>query len=180
MVGGKQVVTKEYRLWCNMLNRCYGEKYQQKCPTYSGCLVSENFKYFQYFAKWCQSQIGFGLAMYQLDKDILTRGNKVYSETTCVFVPRRINNLLIKSDTIRGEHPIGVSYDSRDHVYRAYCKDGSYNMKHLGFFDCAESAFNVYKVYKEALIRRVATDHKSSIDPRVFDALMSYEVSISD
>lgn len=32
---------------------------------------------------------------WHLDKDILLKGNKVYSPETCAFVPAKINSLLI-------------------------------------------------------------------------------------
>ena len=104
VVDGKRVRMKEYMLWYNMLQRCYSEECQQKHPTYTGCTVSEDFKYFQRFARWCQSQVGFDLEGYQLDKDILLRCNKVYSEEVCVFVPRNINSLDRKSTRLNSSH----------------------------------------------------------------------------
>ena len=179
-VGGKSIATKEYQLWRDMLKRCYSEHFQQKRPTYIGCTVSENFKNFQWFAEWCQSQTGFGLEGYHLDKDILVRNNKVYSEAVCVFVPQCINSLLIKSNAVRGEFPIGVSWYNRDQNYRASCNEGSGKLKHLGYFFTPELAFNAYKTYKESLIKRLAVQHKDVLDSRVYGALMQYEVLITD
>jgi hypothetical protein len=45
-----------------------------------------------------------------LDKDILYKGNKIYSPDTCVFVPQEINALFVKNDANRGDLPIGVFY----------------------------------------------------------------------
>ena len=56
-VDGKH--TKEYRLWNNMLKRCYSVGCQKVRPTYIDCSVSENFRYLQYFKEWCNNQIGF-------------------------------------------------------------------------------------------------------------------------
>ena len=58
-----------------------------------------------------------------LDKDILCKGNKIYSRDTCVFVPQRINSLFTKCDNARGDNPIGVE-DLPSGNYRAYCNDG--------------------------------------------------------
>ena len=179
-VDGKQVKTKEYQLWEGMLRRCYCEKLQQRCPTYIGCSVSENFKNFQWFAEWCQSQVGFRMHGCQLDKDILLRGNKQYSEDTCVFVPRNINMLLIKRQASRGDLPIGVHWCNTGHNYRASCSDGAGSSKHIGRFTTPSAAFNAYKPFKEALIKRLAAEYQSVIDPRVYDALMAYEVFITD
>ncbi len=179
MVGGKWVITKEYNLWRDMLKRCYSEECHQKYPTYSGCSVSEDFKYFQRFAKWCQSQIGFGEHSYQLDKDILYRGNKVYSEDVCVFVHSNINSLLTKHDAARGGCPIGVHWYRRDQNYMAQCCIGGVR-KNLGYFSTPEAAHNAYKVFKEAAIKRLANEYQPFIDPRVYSALVNYTVSITD
>ena len=73
-VSEGSVKTKEYDLWCNMLRRCYSEKYQKKHPTYEGCEVSDNFKSFEYFYEWCHKQIGFNNKGWHLDKDFITFG----------------------------------------------------------------------------------------------------------
>lgn len=114
--------TKEYQLWLNMLGRCYSQRIHLKNPTYLDCSVSDNFKSFQYFADWANKQIGFGLKGYALDKDILSKGNKVYSEDNCVFVPSNLNNFLITSKAIRGSCPIGVSFYKRDKKYSSSLK----------------------------------------------------------
>ena len=104
--------TKEYDLWQSMLKRCYSDAYKKQRPTYEGCEVSENFKYYEYFYEWCNKQIGFDNDgngnPFHLDKDLLTKGNKVYSEDSCIFIPNEINLLLTRREALRGKHLIGV------------------------------------------------------------------------
>ena len=102
------VHTKEYGLWQHMLERCYSDTYKKKKPTYEGCEVGDNFKSYEYFHEWCNKQIGFDNDgngnPFHLDKDLLTKGNKVYSENTSVFIPKEINSLLVKREASRGEY----------------------------------------------------------------------------
>lgn len=174
-VNGK--ILKEYHLWSDLLIRCYSPKYQGKFPTYVGCQVSENFKNYSYFYEWCQSQIGFGQKGYHLDKDLLVKENKIYSEETCLFLPQELNNLLVSCRACRGSYPVGVSaYQGK---FEAQCSHNA-SSKHLGRFDTIEEAFQAYKETKETYIRLQAEKWKALIDPRAFAALMAYTVQITD
>ena len=114
-------LSKEYVIWSKMLERCYCSKYLARKPTYAGCTVSDNFKNFTFFKNWCNKQVGFGEKYFSLDKDILLKGNKLYSEDTCAFVPRELNNLLTLRKASRGNLPIGVT-PSRSNILKYTAK----------------------------------------------------------
>ena len=176
--SGKKL-DKDYSLWVNVLRRCYNPTSWVKHPTYQECEVSESFKYYPYFKEWCQNQIGFNRKGWQLDKDILVKGNKVYSEDTCCFVPREINVLFTLRQNDRGNFPIGVTIDKRGGRYFAQINIRG-SRKKFGYSDTPEEAFYAYKQAKEAYIKEVAEEWKSEIDPRVYNALINYEVEITD
>ena len=152
------VLTKEYVLWVRMLERCYSDVLKKRCPTYEGCEASENFKYCEYFYEWCQNQIGFGIEGFgiegfELDKDLLIKGNKVYSETTCVFLPREINSLLTKRTASRGKHLIGVYWCNTSKAFVAQVNKGKGVQEKLGYFNTEIEAFNAYKKAKESFVK---------------------------
>ena len=175
--GGKH--DKEYVFWKGILERCYDEKYHSKQPTYKDCCVSEEFKYYPYFKDWCNKQVGFGNKGWCLDKDILVKGNKLYSEDTCCFVPREINSLFALSGNTRGLNPIGVQFNLEEGNYSArVSRDGKHC--HIGTYETKEDAFLWYKEAKELHIKSVAKRWFGKIDQNVFNALMTYEVGILD
>ena len=174
------VQTEEYTLWRNMLQRCYSNTYKKKYSTYEGCEVSSKFKSYEYFYEWCHKQVGFGNKGWHLDKDLLIKGNKVYSEYSCIFIPKDINLLLTKCTASRGEHLIGVSWCKRYMAFRATVSRNKGKQEHLGLFNTELEAFNAYKKAKEAFVKEQAEKYKSQIDERVYNAVMSYEVNIDD
>ena len=174
------VKTKEYGLWQNMLERCYSDTFKKKRPTYKDCEASENFKSFEYFYEWCNKQIGFGNEGWQLDKDLLTKGNKVYSEDSCIFIPNEINLLLTKRTTSRGKHLIGVCWHNASKSFIAMVNKNKGKQEHLGCFKTEIEAFNAYKEAKESFIKEQASKWKGKIDERAYEALMNYTVDITD
>ena len=176
---------KEYNLWQALLSRCYCDKFHIKCPTYKDCSVSDNFKYYPYFKEWCNNQIGFNVLddkgnHFELDKDLLIKGNKVYSEDACCFIPREINVALIYNQTKKGNHPIGVSYSKVNNKFVVYVKKGEGSREYLGYFEDASVAFLAYKASKEAYLKELANKWKDKIDPRVYEALIGWEINIDD
>ena len=176
--------TKEYNLWQSMLKRCYNSTYKKKHPTYEGCEVSDKFKSYEYFYEWCHSQIGFDNDgngnKFQLDKDLLVKGNKVYSENVCVFIPSEINLLLINNTASRGEHLIGVNWCKTKKAFKAQVCKNKGNQEHLGYFKTELEAFKAYKKAKESFVKEQANEWKDKIDPRAYSALMNYTVEITD
>ena len=172
--------TKEYMLWADMLRRCYSDKYQKKYPTYEGCEVSDKFKSYEYFYEWCNKQIGFSNKDWHLDKDLLIKGNKVYNEDSCVFIPQEINSLLTKSTASRGEHLIGVYWNKKASAFVAQISKNKGKQEHLGYFKTEIEAFRAYKKAKESFIKEQANEWKSQIDERAYLALINYEVHIDD
>lgn len=176
-VGGKMV--KEYELWAKMLQRCYSGNYQDKYPTYKGCSVSQDFTHYQKFAEWCQSQVGFGIKGFALDKDVIYKGNKQYNADSCAFIPTEVNNLLTQSNSSRGVCPIGVCFDKQAGKFGSSIRVAG-KCRRLGRFSSPEEAFSAYKTAKETYVKVVAEKYKDSIDPRVYQALLEWEVDVED
>ncbi len=169
IINGKK--TRVYHAWASMLQRCYDPKFIAKKPTYQGCIVCKEWHNFQVFAEWFTSQVNYDKG-YQLDKDLLIDGNKIYSPNTCVLAPVEINSLLTDCESARGDYPVGVSLHKKDKkFYSSICIDGK--KKHLGSFDTAEQASEAYQTAKKANIKRMALEWQDRIDEKLFNALMA-------
>ena len=175
---------KEYIIWRDMLKRCYDPKNQERYPTYKGCKVEDFFLDFQHMCEWLENNYYEvpGETMC-LDKDILCKGNKVYSRETCIFVPERINLLFVKSNNSRGKNPIGV-HEMSSGNYRADCNKKNGKKIYLGTYKTKEDAFRVYKEYKEKVIKEVIDSYERIIpEPhysRLREAMYNYKVEIDD
>ena len=173
-----------YTCWTAMLSRCYSAKYQEKHPSYIGCSVCDEWLYYSNFKNWYDNNYyEVENKTSQLDKDVLIKGNKVYSPETCIFVPKFINTLFIKRQNDRGAFPIGVCYKKANKKYQAKLsvfKDGKATSKHLGYFDTADEGFEAYKKAKEDYIKEIADNYKDKIPVELYQAMCNYSVSIND
>lgn len=180
--------TKYYRIWEGMLCRCYWKNFKDKRPTYKNCKVDKEWHNFQNFAKWFHNNYyTVDNETMCLDKDILIKGNKIYSPDTCIFVPQRINILFTKTDKNRGDLPIGVREDKRRNKNKYIAACSIYNLKkkkkktkYLGSYKTPEEAFETYKQFKEQYIKQIADYYKDKIPQRLYNAMYQYEVEITD
>jgi hypothetical protein len=161
--------TREYYTWKNMLKRCYDVKYKERNPTYKDVTICEEWHNFQNFATWFEENYNPEIMQgWHLDKDILFKGNKIYSTKTCCFVPQEINALFTKNDKSRGNLPIGVTKEGNKFITKA--------SRH----NTPEEAFEAYKITKEKEILHVANKWKSSITDNCYKAMYNYQVEITD
>ena len=114
-----------------------------------------------------------------LDKDILVHGNKIYSPSTCIFVPQRINTLFVKKDMNRGDLPIGVHWDKSRNKYKSTWRDFNSKTKSKRF-NTIQEAFDCYKYNKEKIIKQVADEYKPYIPKELYEAMYRWEVDIDD
>lgn len=172
-------ITKCYNTWESIYRRCYDPKFHERESTYENCTVDEQWWNYQRFGKWFgENYYEVGNERMVLDKDILHKGNKVYSPDTCIFVPNSINMLFTKSNKSRGKLPIGVY--KVGNKFQAKLSKGNGKSIHLGLYTTHEEAFLAYKKAKEQYIKEVAEKYKSQIPQKLYEALMNYEVEIDD
>lgn len=168
-IHGKE--TDLFGIWRSMRKRC------GKRINYMDCVVCKEWMYdYQSFAEWATPKYIEG---WELDKDILFKGNKIYSPLTCCFVPQHINSIFTKNEKNRGLYPIGVYYAKKDKLYQARVSEYGHWV-YLGCYKDPINAFNAYKIEKERYIKEVANKYKDKLEPRVYDALMKYKVEITD
>lgn len=169
---------KIYHTWQSMLERCYSKKRQEKFPTYGEVTVCAEWHNFQVFAQWFENNYNSEtMEDWHLDKDILIKSNKIYSPENCVFIPPQINTLLIKCDSVRGGLPIGVSKFKEK--FKAQISTNG-KIAHIGYFTTSQEAFQAYKTAKENQIKCVANEWKDKITEKTYQALINYQVEITD
>lgn len=175
--------TKEYRAWQNMLARCFTETYE----TYDDVICCEEWLFFDNFYEWLHSQENFDKwyngDKWAIDKDILVKGNKIYSSETCCLVPNSVNILFLTRKKSRGDLPIGVHYKEYAKKYMAYCNNGKKGSHdYLGLYKTKEEAFLTYKNHKESKIKHIATEEffKGNITKKCYNAMLNYKVEITD
>lgn len=176
---------KEYVAWSGMLERCFDSKYKENRPAYEQVTCCDEWLLFENFYEWLHIQKNFNQwsngERWALDKDILIKGNKIYSPETCCLVPININSLFVKNDVLRNELPIGVRKSGNK--FSAYCHNPfTSKREYIGIYLTPEEAFFAYKQYKENLVKQIAELEYShgNISNQCYNAMMNYEVEITD
>ena len=158
---------KSYQHWKSLIERCYSEKYQERQPSYKGCTVCDEWKYFSNFKKWFDENYIEG---YQLDKDLFVKGNKVYSPEYCCFLPRELNSVL---QFARINKNNGIKK-----VKKGYSVTVSmYNKKvFVGTFNDIEIARNAYISTKRDYAYELADKYymQGKISKKIYDAILNY------
>lgn len=167
--------TEAYMVWVGMLRRCYAQESMIKAglKSYIGCYVCDDWLCFAVFAKWYTEHESYGLG-YQLDKDLMVRGNKVYSPETCCMLPSQLNSIIIVKSGRNSSGYVGVSKTYNGKYLACVSIDGE--VKKLGVRDFAEEASKDYVKAKESHVKEKALEWRDKIGKREFDALMRWRV----
>jgi len=158
--------------WSSMMLRCYCESYQKYQTTYKGCEVSTDWLSLQGF---CESLTESFVEKFDLDKDLLCIGNKLYSKEYCTFLPREINSTLQVKRVSNNKLPLGVSKTKFGRFYGSTTVGGADHYS-TNYTDVAD-AFVWYKGFKEDLMKVLAEKYKGIIEDSAYQALYNLELS---
>jgi len=164
-----------YTKWSGMLTRCYSKKYQKRQPTYVGCSVCTEWLIFSTFRKWMETQDWKGK---QLDKDILVKGNKVYSPDTCVFVSKGLNVTFKDWSRVRGKYPQGVSL-SRQGKYVVKCNANGVRTR-LGTYSCVKQAEIAYCTHKIKVLTELSKQTEAEAHEALKAAILNEAQMMSE
>jgi hypothetical protein len=159
---------RQYNIWQGMLERCYSEAHPHH-KHYEDVTVCEEWHNFQNFADWCLTQEGFKDKYFEIDKDFMVTGNRLYSPKTCCFIPTVINSFFLNGKGLyKKDKSLGTGVtETPSGTFRA-----SLNKVKLGSFPSqrqAEVAFTNYKKYSLWLL---ATEFKDRLDNSVYERLL--------
>ena len=163
--------TKEYKAWRGILDRCYRKNRSVKNTSYEGITVCEEWHNFQNFAKWHSENYIEG---FQLDKDILSTGVKIYSPETCCFVPQEINIFFIKEPVSVGDYPVGVHLNKRSGSFISRITKFGKRVS-LGSYKTIAEAESVYRTAKEQYAKELAEKWKNDIKENVYSVLINFK-----
>lgn len=167
-------VTKQYHVWSGMMNRCYSETSKTdhwKCYR-EGVEVSKEFLDFQEFGKWFDDNYIEG---WDLDKDVLSfiKGVNVYSHETCIFLPPRLNKLLIGNPKLLNEDlPAGVTSVNTG-GYQARLSVGTHR-EYLGYSLCPNKVHSLYKEAKHNFIIETLRTYRDVLPEVTFKYIVDY------
>lgn len=167
-IDGKH--TKYYTMWKNMLQRCYSESYHLRTPTYIDCEVCEEWLNFQNFAKWFEDNY---IENYVLDKDLLIKGNKIYSLENCCFIPPEINSIIAGYTNRNKDLPLGVQKCKKTKKYTASL---TLNYKSIcyGRYETIKEASNKVIELKNSHIKNILIQYKNNLSEKTFNAIQNY------
>lgn len=177
---------KEYTTWVGMIARCTRDNSKNRSKTYHDCQVCDEWLYFPNFYNWIILQPNYqkwkNESGWHIDKDIIIKGNKIYSPETCCLVPHYVNTIFKSTEQRRGKYPIGVTKTREGYFYAQCANPFTGDNDHLGSYKTPEEAFTAYKVHREMLIKQLAQREFDSgnISKECYIAMSNYQVEITD
>lgn len=158
---------KAYMVWNSMITRCYGIDYQKRHPTYKGVITHYDWHNFQNFARWFYENYIDG---YDLDKDLLSNGSKIYSPHTCCFIPHEINLFIANVKPVNSSDKTGVDWSKRAQKWRVQIRIGG-SKKVLGYYSDIDEAANVYKRARKIAAYMYKRKYRDILSDKIIKAI---------
>jgi hypothetical protein len=151
-------------LWKEMIHKCHNKGIPKESRRQQS--VSSRFKDFRAFHRWYVQQPCSELDSVFLTKDLLYKGSRVYSDATCVLLPKAIYEVLDECKITRSDLEA-----MKDEVAMSPSTDPEKRL---------QEAYIEAKREIETTLRILAERYRHMLDPRAYKALVTYQVEITD
>ena len=161
---------KSYKHWKKMRSRCYNIKELNKKKCYQNTLICDEWQDYEKYKVWYDEHYIDG---WQIDKDLLSDSEKIYSPQTCCFLPIELNAFLssFTKNSTSNTPCIGVFIRYGRYHARYRTPEKYYN---LGTFETLEEAKYAYNSFKKQRFLEHIEKYKDQLEPRVLDALLKF------
>ena len=158
-----------YDKWANMIQRCYDGITHKLKPYYAQCTVCIEWQNFSNFRVWFKEN-AMGDRKVDLDKDIMIKGNTVYSQETCALVTH-FTNTIFEERGLDTNIVLNNSTQKYDVTMIVLGKN-----ENVGSFDTKEDGKKAYIDYKQDYIRKHAKNCKGKVPNKTYEAMMNWKV----
>lgn len=152
-----------YSRWKKIIERCYDPYKLNKDMSYVDVYVCDEWLNFQNFARWYDSKSDEQKTL-DIDKDLFSGEVKVYSPSTCTFLPKEINAFL--SNCGKSE---GFVYSERYKRYLARPVENG-ERKHM-LFDTKKEASQFILDLRKKRLTELANKWRAIIGDRAYEKL---------
>lgn len=156
-----------YQKWAEILHRVKYQPSLELEPTYKKVSISPEWQRFSSFKRWMKKQNWHGK---ELDKDILSGAEKIYSPETCCFIDHELNMLICMERNTPRHLPVGVYAMKQTKKYMAACRFKG-KSRYIGLFETVHQARHAYLEYKAILIKKYAYQQP---DKRIAEGLLRH------
>lgn len=142
--GEYKTGSKAHQVWSSMMRRVYRPSTACHERVYGNVEIESSWHDFQTFAAWYYEQINRfenSDISWDVDKDLLVPGNKIYSPNMCCVIPHQVNSLFISGRLRRGKYPLGVSRQNLR--FKAQVNESG-RLKYLGLYGTVREAQLAY------------------------------------
>lgn len=170
------ILSEEYRIWSNMLRRCYTNYKSDKNITYINVEVCDEWHNFQNFADW-YSRAVLKFKEYNIfpniDKDLFSATGRgiLYSPETCCILPSIINASLVEKRCTNGLHH-GVITRRGKFIAMVMYKYKTYRV----VCTTLEQAIKSYTILKKKVLCELAEEYKHVLEHQVYDKLIKWDI----
>jgi len=168
-----------FQVWCGLRTRTLDDDFKQEHKSYIDCSLCEEWMCMQNFCDWAESTKPKDNSIrWELDKDLLIEGNRLYSPETCCWLPKEINLFLSKMSE-KAIYPKTLADGGV--VYRVFVREGKEKQvekgsHYIGTYYSYEMAVDKWRWVKKQRLNALIQQYRHLMSDVVIERLSALNI----